>query len=225
MKTCVLLLRDGHFFNTSAEVFVRSRLQVLAVAETRSVDEAALAALKPDLVISFFCEKILTGGLLEVPGVNFHPAPPAYAGRGGASLALFDGATEYGATAHIIERAVDGGAILDVRRFAITSNDNCETVYLRAELAAMDQLIWVVDHIVENSALPPATTERWLRPPMTRRQFEAWLMLDPADPDAFERKVRAARHSRFAGPFLMQGGHRFALSPPSATPSKVKKGV
>src|SRR5271155_4142552 len=90
-RSCVLLLRDGHFLNQSALLICRANLQVLAAVESRHVDEEKLAQLQPELVLSFLNEYILRGPLLRIKGINFHPAPPNYPGRGGASLALFDG--------------------------------------------------------------------------------------------------------------------------------------
>jgi methionyl-tRNA formyltransferase len=209
-RSCVLLLRDDHVLNRSAQLICRAGLQVLAVVESRDVDEAKLARLEPDIVLSFLNEHILRGPLLATAGVNFHPAPPDYPGRGGASLALFDGATSYGATAHRIAPAVDSGPIVAVKRFPIEADDGCDTVYARAEIAALQLLIEFVDRYGRGGEIGHDPAEVWTRRPATRRMFQQWLVLDPADRSTFIRKIRAARHPRFPGPFVDLHGFRFA---------------
>jgi methionyl-tRNA formyltransferase len=209
-RSCVLLLRDDHVLNRSAKLICRAGLEVLAAVESRDVDEETLARLEPDIVVSFLNEHILRGPLLARKGVNFHPAPPNYPGRGGASLALFDGATSYGATAHLIAAAVDSGPIVAVRRFPIEAGDGCDAVYARAEIAALELLIEFVDRYGSGGEIGHDPSEAWTRRPTTKRMFQQWLVLDPADPSTFVRKVRAARHPRFPGPFVDLHGFRFA---------------
>jgi methionyl-tRNA formyltransferase len=209
-RSCVLLLRDGHTLNRSAALICRANLQILAAVESREVDEARLAELKPDVVLSFLNEYILRGPLLGIQGINFHPAPPNYPGRGGASLALFDGAKSYGATAHMIAAAVDSGPIVAVKRFPIEADDCCDAVYARAEVAALELLIEFVDRYGKSGEIGSDATEAWTRKPTTKREFQQWLVADPADPLAFVRKVKAARHPRFPGPFVDLHGFRFA---------------
>jgi methionyl-tRNA formyltransferase len=210
--SCVLLLRSGHPLNPMAERFCRQGFRVLATESDRSRSEAELAALKPDFVFSFLNERILKGALLEIENANFHPAPPEYPGRGGASIALFDGVATYGATAHRMVAAIDAGAILTVSRFAVLPDESCDSLYGRAELAALDLFHQVLGHVVRHRALPPPSGDAWTRKPITRAEFEQWLMLDPGQPETFRRKVEAARHPQFPGPFVTIHGYRFALS-------------
>jgi methionyl-tRNA formyltransferase len=209
-RSCVLLLRDGHYLNPSAALICRASLQVLAAVESRDVDEGKLAQLGPDIVLSFLNEYILRGPLLGIKGINFHPAPPSYPGRGGASLALFDGETSYGATAHMIAAAVDSGAIVAVKRFPIEADDGCDAVYARAEIAALELLIEIVDRYGKSGEIITDAAEAWGRKPTTKREFQEWLVADPADRATFVRKVKAARHPRFPGPFVDVHGFRFA---------------
>jgi methionyl-tRNA formyltransferase len=219
-RSCVLLLRDGHYLNRSAALICRANLQVFAAVESRDVDEEKLAQLKPDVVLSFLNEYILRGPLLPIKGINFHPAPPNYPGRGGASLALFDGERSYGATAHMIAAAVDSGAIVAVKRFSIEADDGCDTVYARAEIAALELLIEIVDRYGKSGEIGRDDGAAWARKPTTRREFQEWLVADPADRATFIRKVKAARHPRFPGPFVDLHGFRFAYHSELKRPAK-----
>lgn len=173
-------------------------------------DELAAHA-QARVVVSFLSPVIVPPRLLTGDTVNFHPAPPDYPGRGSASIAIYEGASHYGATAHRMAPRVDTGDILLSRRFPIGPEDGCEHLFARAEAACLELLDGALAHFARHGRFPPPNGESWTRPAMTRRQFEEWLVLDPDDPADMERKIRAARHSRFPGPYLIVNGHRFAL--------------
>lgn len=166
-----------------------------------------------DIVLNFLGSHIFRGEVLNVPNVNFHPAPPEYPGRGGASYALFDGAAQFGATAHGMTRRVDSGPIYYVDRFPITEREGCASLFARSETACLGLLGQTVAHLAEHGKLPPASGERWTGRAASRAEFDAWLILDPADREAFERKISAARHPNFPGPYVYVHGHRFAYTP------------
>jgi methionyl-tRNA formyltransferase len=210
-RSCILLVRDGHDLNASAIEVCHEYLEVLAVAKSCDVIEADLAGLNPDLVISFLNDCILRGPLLRFRGVNFHPAPPEYPGRGGASRALYNGDATFGATAHRIVAKVDAGQIVAVDRFKIDEQDGCNDIFRRAEYHCLCLLKRIVPRFSITGEIGWQFTDYHWGEPMTRRQFEEWLVIrDPADKDEVDRKVRAARHPRFPGPYLELHGHRFA---------------
>lgn len=57
--------------------------------------------------------------LCRAGAVNVHPASPDYPGSGGNHLALYEGAAQFGVTAHVMVPAVDAGPILAFRPFDI----------------------------------------------------------------------------------------------------------
>ena len=100
------------------------RLTVLSVATS-----ADLAALDPDLLerarlIAFVTPEIVSSSVLAKLGygaINFHPGPPDYPGWAPSHFALYERATEFGATVHVMVERVDAGPIVDVARFPIPS--------------------------------------------------------------------------------------------------------
>jgi methionyl-tRNA formyltransferase len=184
----------------------------LDIVDQREPAQAARDALAtPALIISFLNERILRGPDLNLPNINFHPAPPEYPGRGSASYALFEEADTFGATAHRMVDAVDAGEILLVEEFPIGDDATCEDVFARGEDACLTLLRRTVDFIVTEGSLPPPCGRQWRRQATTRREFDEWLILDPDDEDAFHRKIRAARHPRFPGPYVRVHGHLFSF--------------
>jgi methionyl-tRNA formyltransferase len=212
-KSCILLIGKQENLNRSAILFAQQILDIKALVrhEDKHLDEEFLAQLKPDFVLSFLSEKILKGPLLRCPNVNFHPAPPEWPGRGGASLAIYHRAETYGATAHIMNPIVDSGPILAVQRFPILPGESCESLFDRAEHACLELFYEVGAHISAQGGLPKISGENWKRKPMTRKQFEKWLVLNEKDKDDFIRKIQAARHSQYPGPYVFIHGHKFAL--------------
>lgn len=206
MSTCLLLAPSHHRLFPAAAEMCRQ-----AFDSVKRPCNGEILSTPHDILISFLNDHILPPECLRRPNVNFHPAPPQYPGRGGASYALYDGADSYGATAHIMAAAVDAGPILRTRQFPIERADTCETVFAKAEDACLSLLAEVLWYYNAIGVLPEPCGEAWSGPARTRKQFERWLILDPADPESFARKIKAARHSKFPGPYVEHHGFRFSL--------------
>ena len=209
----LVFLQRGHRLNSDALSLVGASLEIIAVGYQDEADysKEQMGELAPDIVLNFLCEKIHKGSVLKQRNVNFHPASPEYPGRGGASFALFDGKKEYGATTHVMVSNVDSGAILDVVRFPVTPVDTCESLFEKSEHACLELLARMVDYFAKYRELVPSLDVQWTGKAVSRRQFQEWLILDPKRPEEFERKIKAARHSKFPGPYLYVNGHRFGL--------------
>src|ERR1700761_1480280 len=89
-----------------------------------------LAALDADILhrarlIAFSSAVIVPPAVLSALGYgayNFHPGPPDYPGWAPAHFALYEGASEFGATAHVMEDRVDAGPIIEIAGFAIPAD-------------------------------------------------------------------------------------------------------
>jgi hypothetical protein len=87
-----------------------------------SEDLAALnpSALSCSRLIAFSSPVIVPRGVLGSLGYgayNFHPGPPQFPGWAPAHFALYEHASEFGATAHAMDERVDSGPIVDVALF------------------------------------------------------------------------------------------------------------
>ena len=211
--SAILIVRSGSPLNAEATDAVQQVLDLRHVLESADGDAWAgrLEGLEGRFVFNFLSERILKGGVLAREAVNLHPAPPEYPGRSTASYALFDGAPAFGATAHRMAIVPDSGEILLVRRFPVMLSDGCADLAAKAERACLDLLREIAACAGRTGALPSPCGESWKRKPFTRKDFEKWLILDPSDPETFERKIRAARHPVYPGPYVIVRGRRFAL--------------
>ena len=78
-------------------------------------------------LIAFMTAVIVPQSILSQLGYgayNFHPGPPEYPGWAPAPFALYEGATEFGVTAHVMVEKVDAGPIIKVDRFDIPDRFN-----------------------------------------------------------------------------------------------------
>lgn len=82
-----------------------------------------------DLGISFMWTSKIQKHELNVPWINFHPAPlPEYKGRNLCYHAIMNGETEFGATVHYMDENFDTGDIIWVDRFKILPSDTAEDI-------------------------------------------------------------------------------------------------
>lgn len=211
--SCVLLLGNNQKLNKKAieylsKYFLIKRIVCFAKEDST---ESEIAALKPEYVFNFLSDKILKGPLLRFKTINFHPAPPEWPGRGSASLALFNGDKYYGATVHIMDLSVDAGKILMVKRFPILRGESCESVFDRGMDACLELFKEAVKYIAKHNRLPAPCGQSWKRKPMTKKKFQEWLILDSSNKKEFIKKVEAARHSKFPGPYVVLHGYKFGL--------------
>ena len=75
-----------------------------------------------DLLFSFGTSVIVPSWILakpDMPAVNLHAASPQYPGRDPHHFAVYDEATQYGATLHFMTENVDAGPIIDVELFDV----------------------------------------------------------------------------------------------------------
>src|SRR6202451_4686945 len=123
-----ILLLAGAAEQSSLPLALRGHNPLLTVIPVGTAAE--LAALDANLLsrarlIAFVTAEIVPPSVLARLGYgafNFHPGPPAYPGWAPAHFALYDQATEFGATAHVMVEQVDAGPIIDVELFPIPAN-------------------------------------------------------------------------------------------------------
>jgi methionyl-tRNA formyltransferase len=140
-----------------------------------------LAALDPGVLararlIAFSTSIIVPRGVLAAlgyGGYNFHPGPPQYPGWAPAHFALYEQATEFGATAHVMTECVDAGPIVDVALFAIPSGIAVEGLEGLA-YAHLARLFWELAERLATGAEPlPERALQWGARKTSRRVYEA----------------------------------------------------
>jgi len=182
-----------------------------------SIDEAQEAASrdKPrlDLVVSFLYWRIIKQPLLSAPKlgvINFHPAPlPDYKGVGGYNLAILEGRSDWGVSAHYVDAGIDTGDIIEVRDFSI--DPKSETAW-SLERASSEELLALYKatllRVGERNSLLSTTPNvggRYL----DRRSLEELKLINTGDD--IDRKIRAFWFPPYSGAQVEIAGTRYTL--------------
>lgn len=185
-----------------------------------------LAALDADVLrrarlIAFSSAVIVTPEVLTALGYgayNFHPGPPDYPGWAPSHFALYDGATEFGATLHAMNESVDAGPIVEARRFPIPADIGVSGLEGLA-YAHLAQMYWIFAEQLATEAAPlPAQSLSWGPRKNTRRAYQAIcdIPLDITRAE-FERRMRVFGSQHFGvAPTIHLHGVEFRAVMPDA---------
>jgi methionyl-tRNA formyltransferase len=190
------------------------KLAVRAVASIEEID-----ALKPDRLararlVGFVTPVVVPKRILDALGFgayNFHPGPPQYPGWMPAHFAIYDRATEFGATAHVMIERVDAGPIVGVEYFPVPQ----QAGVLKLEQLAyvqIAQMFWNLAPILANQTEPISELSvQWSGRKGTRRLHAALCDMAPdISEDELDRRIEAfgAGHSGVS-PTITMYGRRF----------------
>jgi methionyl-tRNA formyltransferase len=165
-----------------------------------------LAALGEDILrrarlIAFSTAVIVPPGVLSALGYgayNFHPGPPEYPGWAPAHFALYDGAADFGVTAHAMSERVDAGPIVDIARFPISADISVAALEGLA-YAHLAQMYWRLSGRLAHEAAPlPEQRLCWGPRKNTRRAYQAICSI-PLDisREELERRMRVFGDNHF----------------------------
>jgi methionyl-tRNA formyltransferase len=171
---------------------------------------AELAALSPDLLlrarlVAFVTPVIVPQAILAQLGYgafNFHPGPPSYPGWAPAHFALYDQATEFGATVHVMVEQVDAGPIVEVELFPIPADISVLGLEGQA-YARLALLFWrMAKWLASDPEPPPTRAIKWGARKYSRSAYRAMCEI-PLDisRDELDRRI------------TVFGGNHFGMSP------------
>ena len=195
-------------------------LLTVAAVETRedlaafSLDQLARARL-----VAFVTPEIVPASILARLGYgafNFHPGPPSYPGWAPSHFALYDQATEFGATAHAMVEQVDAGAIVDVALFPIPPGISVLGLEGLA-YAHLAQLFWrLAKSLATDPEPPPPRPVEWGTTKYSRRAYReiCEIPLDISKQELDRRiKVFGGNHFGIAPTINLHGIEFRAVSP------------
>jgi methionyl-tRNA formyltransferase len=156
----------GH--NPEVTVYPAMTLDDLAAFDSTTLSRARL--------IAFATPVIVPGRILACLGYgayNFHPGPPQYPGWAPAHFALYEQATEFGATMHAMAERVDSGPIVDAAVFPIPADIGVLALEGLA-YAHLAKLFWKLAKPLAREAEPlPERPLRWATKKNSRRAYQA----------------------------------------------------
>jgi methionyl-tRNA formyltransferase len=180
----------------------------LTIHSVTAVDGFArldVAVFKRARLLAFASSVIVPAQVLEELGFgayNFHPGPPDYPGWAPAHFALYEGASEFGATVHVMAERVDCGPIVDTVRFAIPAGIGAQGLEGLA-YAHLAQLFWRLSKALATEPAPlPEQPLQWGAKKNSRRTYRAICNI-PLDisKEELDRRMRVF------------GGNHFGMTP------------
>jgi hypothetical protein len=197
----------------------------LTVLPIESADQlAALSGnvLRRARLVAFVTPVIVPKNILDQLGYgafNFHPGPPNYPGWAPAHFALYDQASEFGATAHFMVERVDAGPIIEVALFPIPP----QISVLGLEGLAYAHLAFLFWRMAGQLALdptpPPALPIKWGDRKNSRNNYRAMCEIPlEISKNEFDRRMRVFGGNHFGiAPTINLHGIEFrAVMPPAA---------
>ena len=168
-----------------------------------------------DLVLSFLFPRVIRPPLISLPRLaclNFHPAPlPELRGLGGFNVAILEGWSKYGVSAHHVAESLDTGDLVEVERFSIDSErETAWSLDLKSQERLLGLFARVIDRALAGEELPsePQGEGRYV----TREEFESLRVVRPGDPpELTARRIRALWYPPFEGAVLELDGRRYTL--------------
>lgn len=105
----------------------------------------AVAQARPDLIFSFYYRAMIPAAVLALApagAFNLHGSLlPQFRGRAPTNWAVLEGATETGATLHVMEARPDAGDIIDQSAVPILPDDTGRQVFDKVTVVA-EQVLW-----------------------------------------------------------------------------------
>jgi methionyl-tRNA formyltransferase len=194
-------------------------LTVMAVQTREDLSALSLDQLARGRLIAFVTPEIVPASILARLGYgafNFHPGPPAYPGWAPSHFALYDPATEFGATAHFMVEQVDAGPIIEVALFPIPADISVLGLEGLA-YAHLAHLFWRMAKSLATDPEPPPTRPiPWGPTKYSRRAYRAIcdIPLDISKPELDRRiKVFGGNHFGIAPTINLHGIEFRAVSP------------
>jgi len=169
-----------------------------------------------DICISYLSPWIIPKNVLEKTrkwNINFHPGPPEYPGVGCFNFALYDSASCFGATAHLMEEKVDIGKIIGVNRFKIVGNEDVYSLSEKTYRSQLELYKKTIKYIFVHNSLPDSD-EIWTRKPFKRYQLEELSKIDNSMSETeVNKRIRSTYLKGKPAPFIEIFGNKFEYNP------------
>jgi len=165
-----------------------------------------------DILVSYMSPWIVPEEILnktKLWNINFHPGPPNYSGIGCTNFALYNREKMYGVTAHLMEKKVDSGKIIGVKRFPILESDDVYNLTIKSYGFLLSLFFEMLDYIIENNKLPECD-EKWTKAPYTRKQLEELCVITSnMSEEEVKRRVKATQFPGMPGAYIKLYKYKF----------------
>jgi len=166
-----------------------------------------------DLGLSVLYWRKLKGKFLSLPSlgiVNFHPAIlPEYKGTCGYNLAILEGLSEWGVSAHYVDENIDTGEIIEVTKFSIDpENETALSLERKSVKILKKMVVGIFDRCIGSKNLLKTSSNTGGR---YVSRLEMNSMKKIKDGDNIPRKIRAFWFPPYDGAYIEIDGEKYTL--------------
>lgn len=200
------------------------RLEIVSPQTKAELAAIPAARLSRARIIGFLTPIVVPARILETVGYgayNFHPGPPNYPGWLPSHFAVYDRATFFGATAHMMAAEIDSGPIVGVELFGVPPGAGVEEVDRMAFVQCVRLLWQLAPALAVDPAPLAALPVQWSGRRSTKAMVaDACNIATDVSPEELERRLFAFGAGHFGvAPTVTLHGHTFRYVAPPASPS------
>lgn len=213
MKIVIIIRKDRDYFDNILK-YTKKYFKTIFVFDSgeKKLKLNKIAKIKPDILISFISDKIISPYILKqtkLYNINFHPGPPEYPGFGCYNFALYEQSNTYGCTAHIMEKKVDTGKILNVRRFKLTKKINLTDLIKKTHIESQKQYKHIIKKLSLNKNLD-LHNEHWSRKPFKKKNLDKLCELNLMMPlKEIKKRIKATYYPNKPNAYIKFKGLKF----------------
>ena len=190
------------------------RLEIRSAKSLADLEVIGSKALRQARLIGFVTPVVVPAEILNSLGYgayNFHPGPPHYPGWVPAHFAVYDQATTFGATVHVMIERVDAGPIVATKLFRVPQNATALALESLAfvELARM---FWKLAKLLATQCEPLQTLPiQWSGRKSSRRLYTALCEISlEISKVELDRRIEAFGAGQLGiAPTITLHGHKF----------------
>ena len=190
------------------------RLTVLTAKSMAELDAIDASVLRRARLIAFVTPVVVPTRILDALGFgayNFHPGPPQYPGWVPCHFAIYDQATTFGATVHVMIDRVDAGPIVGLDMFPVPPNLSPAGLEAMA-FSRLARLFWRMAKMLSTQTEPmPELPIQWSGRKSTRRLYAAMCDIPfNISQEELDRRIDVFGAGHFGvAPTITLHGHRF----------------
>jgi methionyl-tRNA formyltransferase len=167
---------------------------------------------KYDICISYMSPWVIPHKLLLTIkdfAINFHPGPPEYRGIGCTNFAIYNNASKYGVTAHLMDTQVDSGKIIKVSYFPILLEDTLLELTQKCYKQLLGLFYDVFDYYCKNVELPKCN-KKWSKRLYTRKELNDLCRIQKGmSRIEVKKRVKATNFPNMPKAYIQMFGCRF----------------
>ena len=219
-----IILLTGPVEEAALAEALRGHNPRLAIHSVKSLPELETidANILPDArLVAFVTPIIVPSRILDALGFgayNFHPGPPHYPGWVPAHFALYDRATTFGATVHVMIEKVDAGPIVAATLFPVPPSAGTHDLEALA-FGQLARLFWQMAETLATQTEPIRELPiQWSGRKSTRQLYAAMCDIPPdISKEEIDRRIEVFGAGHFGLlPTVRIHGHRFCYASPKS---------